>query len=112
MKVAEEKKKKGASKKASDSKKKKKISAAKKSASENTKLKKSSARNHNTAAKPFEDENTISFGHQLAVILIAVAGLFMTICFVFPNSVGLLGYGIASGFFGLFGLAKCDSPFS
>lgn len=110
MKVAEEKKKKGASKKASGSKKKKKTSAAKKSASENTKLKKSSSRKGDAAVTPFEDENSISFGHQLAIILIAVAGLFMTICFIFPNSVGLLGYGIAGGFFGLFGLAAFLVP--
>ena len=110
--MAEEKKKKGALKKASDSKKKKKkkTSAVKKSASENTKLKKSSARKGNSADTPFENENSISFGHQLAVILIAVTGLFMTICFIFPNSVGLFGYGIAGGFFGLFGLAAFLVP--
>ena len=107
--MAEEKKKKGASKKASDSKKKKKTSAAKKSASENTKLKKSSVRDRD-AVTPFEDENSISFGHQLAIILMVVAGLFMTICIIFPNSVGPLGYGIASGFFGLFGLAAFLVP--
>ena len=106
--MAEEKNKKGASKKASDSKKK--TSAAKKSASENTKLKKSSARNRNTAVTAYEDENSISFGHQLAIILMAVAGVFMTICFIFPNSVGLFGYGIAGGFFGLFGLAAFLVP--
>ena len=106
-----EKKKKGVSKKAPKSLKKKKMSAAKKSASENTKLKKSSARNRKAEATPFDDGNSISFGHQLALILIAVIGLFITICFIFPNNVGLLGYGIASGFFGVFGLAAFLVPF-
>ncbi len=103
MKVAE--KKKDASKRTSDSKNKKKTSGA----SQSKGLKKTSKKK-NDALVSVENENAVSFGHQLAVILIAVISLFMLICFIFPNSVGLFGLGIANGSFGLFGLAAFLLP--
>ena len=109
--MAKEKKKKGVVEKASASKKKKKKSAAKKSASEDKKMKKSSARDKKLVNTPVRDENYISFGHQFAVILIAVIGLFITICFIFPDKVGVVGSGLANYcFFGLFGLAAYLVP--
>ncbi|MBQ3489201.1 MAG: hypothetical protein IJA86_01255, partial [Clostridia bacterium] len=113
MKVAEENKKKDASKRASDSQnKKKRKGTSNKSVTvpKNKSSKKSAARKNNALTTPLEEENTISFGHQLAVILMAVISVFMMICFIFPNSVGLFGLGIANGCFGLFGLAAFLVP--
>ena len=57
-----------------------------------------------------KQNNTPSFGHQVVMILLAVLAIFITICFVFPNKVGLVGYGFATGFFGLFGIAAFLIP--
>ena len=108
MKVTE-KKKKDISRKVSGLMKKKISLAEKKSASENKNLKNSTAKkNQNTSV---DEDKVFSFRHQLTAILIAVVGIFIAICFAFPNSVGLLGFGIANGFFGLFGMAAFLVPF-
>ena len=44
------------------------------------------------------------------MILLAVLAVFIAICFIFPNKVGLVGYGFATGFFGLFGIAAFLIP--
>ena len=44
------------------------------------------------------------------MILLAVLAIFIAICFIFPNKVGLVGYGFATGFFGLFGIAAFLIP--
>ena len=51
-----------------------------------------------------------SFRQQVVMILLAVVAVFIAICFIFPSKVGLLGYGLASGFFGVFGLAAFLVP--
>ncbi|MBR7161235.1 MAG: hypothetical protein IKD07_02345, partial [Clostridia bacterium] len=110
--MAEEKKKKGASaQEAEPVNQKKTPGTAKKTASsvKSKNGKKTDTRKNNAAAKA-KEENTFSFGHQLAIGLIAVIAVFVTICFIFPNNVGLLGLGIANGFFGLFGLTTFLVP--
>ena len=57
-----------------------------------------------------KQNNTPSFGHQVAMILLAVIAIFIALCFIFPSKVGLVGYGIATGFFGLFGIAAFLIP--
>ncbi len=112
--MAEEKKKRVASQKAANSGNKKKSSGtAKKSAPslKNENSKKTPTRKNDVAALPGAEENSFSFKHQLLIVLIAVAAVFITICFIFPNNVGLLGLGIANGFFGLFGLSTFLVPF-
>ena len=44
------------------------------------------------------------------MILLAVFAVFIAICFVFPSKVGIVGSGIATGFFGLFGIAAFLVP--
>ena len=112
--MAEEKKKKTASQKAANPVNKKKSSGtAKKSepSLNNEKSKKLPEQKTNVAVLPESEENTFSFKHQLLMILIGVLAVFITICFIFPNNVGLLGLGIANGFFGLFGLSTFLVPF-
>ena len=57
-----------------------------------------------------KQNNTPSFGHQVVMILLAVIAIFIALCFIFPSKVGLIGYGIATGFFGLFGIAAFLIP--
>ena len=111
--VAEENKKKGVSGTEADSgSKKKSQGTAKKSLPlKNKNSKTAPARKNDVAARTEEDNDFHSFGYQIAIVLIAVMALFMTICFLFPNSVGLIGLGIANGFFGLFGLSTFLVPF-
>ncbi len=51
-----------------------------------------------------------SFGHQVVITLLAFLAVFIAICFIFPKKVGLIGYGLTTGFFGLFGMAACLIP--
>ena len=44
------------------------------------------------------------------MVLLAVLAIFIAICFVFPGKVGIVGYGLATGFFGLFGMAAFLVP--
>ena len=60
--------------------------------------------------QPIRSDGTPSFGHQVVMILLAVLAIFIAICFIFPSKVGLIGYGLAMGFFGLFGLAAFLVP--
>ena len=55
-------------------------------------------------------ENASSAGYILVMILLAILAIFIAICFIVPNSVGLLGYGLAMGFFGAFGIAAFLVP--
>ena len=57
-----------------------------------------------------KQNNTPSFGHQVIMILLAVLAIFIAICFIFPKKVGVVGYGFATGFFGLFGIAAFLIP--
>ena len=53
---------------------------------------------------------TWTVNHQIVRILLAILAVFITICFIFPKSVGLLGGGLAAGFFGVFGIAAFLVP--
>ena len=57
-----------------------------------------------------KQNNVPSFGHQVIMVLLAVLAIFIAICFVFPGKVGIVGYGLATGFFGLFGMAAFLVP--
>ena len=99
-----EKKKNGTSGKKSSrktTKKTKSVSTASKSKKVNASPKNGSVSRQN---------NTPSFGHQVVMILLAVVAIFIALCFIFPSKVGLIGYGIATGFFGLFGIAAFLIP--
>ena len=111
--MAEENKKKGVSGTETDSgSKKKSQGTVKKSLPlKNKNSKTVSARKNDVVTRAEEDNDFHSFGYQIAIVLIAVMALFMTICFLFPSSVGLIGLGIANGFFGLFGLSTFLVPF-
>ena len=112
--MAEENKKKIASKKAANFGNKKKSSGTTKksmSSLKNESSKKLPSHKNDVTALPEEEENSFSFKHQLMIVLIAVAAVFVTICFIFPNNVGILGLGIANGFFGTFGLSTFLVPF-
>jgi S-DNA-T family DNA segregation ATPase FtsK/SpoIIIE len=63
-----------------------------------------------SAKKNEKNDGAPSFGHQIVMILLAVFAIFIAICFIFPSKVGLVGYGLAMGFFGLFGLAAFLVP--
>ena len=63
-----------------------------------------------SSQKNEKNEAVPSFGHQIVMILLAVLAVFIAICFIFPSKVGLVGYGLAMGFFGLFGLAAFLVP--
>ena len=62
------------------------------------------------AAPASKKDRTSSSGYQIVMILLAILAVFITICFIFPNNVGLLGYGMAMGFFGVFGIAAFLVP--
>ena len=57
-----------------------------------------------------KESNPSSFGNQLMAILLSVIALFIIICFIFKDSVGLLGMVISDGFCGLFGFAAFFIP--
>ena len=57
-----------------------------------------------------KESNPSSFGNQLMAILLSVIALFIIICFIFKDSVGLLGTVISDGFCGLFGFAAFFIP--
>ena len=101
--MAEEKKKNGASAKGAHSDKTKKQAV-----STQTKSSKTTASKKNR--QPIRPDGTPSFGHQIVMILLAVLAIFIAICFIFPSKVGLFGYGLAMGFFGVLGLAAFLVP--
>ncbi len=101
--MAEEKKKHGTSQKGTYQNKSKKSTGAP------VRSAKGAATKNNRA--PSGAEQTLSTGHQVTIILLTVLAVFMAICFIVPDNVGLLGYGLAAGFFGIFGIAAFLIPF-
>ena len=55
-------------------------------------------------------DNASSARYILVMILLSILAVFISICFIVPNNVGLLGYGLAMGFFGTFGIAAFLVP--
>ena len=97
-----EKKKKGNSVKGKRLDKMKKTEKAALKAEKKAELKKN--------ASVSKTDSASSAGYILVMILLAVLAVFISICFIFPNNVGLLGYGLAMGFFGIFGIAAFLVP--
>ena len=82
----------------------------KKTASEGTSSKSKKVTSSQKKGPASKQNNAPTFAHQVVIILLAVLAIFIAICFIFPNKVGLVGYGFATGFFGLFGIAAFLIP--
>ena len=109
--MAEEKKRNGTpAKGAYQNKKKKSVGAPSGSAKQapSGSAKQAASKKNRSAVK---SGGGLTMGHQITMILLAILAIFIAICFIFPNSVGLLGYGLAAGFFGVFGIAAFLVPF-
>ena len=108
-----EKKKNGASGKnrsRAQTKKQDPVSSGSKSKKGSSVQKSAPASNTKKSMPVSKPNQTPSFGHQVVMILLAVLAIFIAICFIIPDKVGLLGYGFATGFFGLFGIAAFLVP--